>query len=115
LLFYPCWSRWAVSFASCRYQTAEDEGIAFFFKASQKPAYLLLSSAFVLGILFAMPMYFYLPVLASFLFLLFSFSQVQYRLGGQTEQTFGFTAVVAEQTFLLCAAISGVLFRYIGG
>ena len=115
VLFYPCWSRWAVSFAACHYQVAQDEGMAFFFKIDQKPVYILLSSVFTLLILFLMPKYFYLAALASFVVLLFCCSLVQSRMGGQTQETYGLSAVTAEISFLLFSAVSGILFRYIGG
>lgn len=115
VLFYPCWTRWAVSFAACNYQSARDEGMAFYFKVGQKPIYILLSSVFLLLILFLMPNYFYAAALASLLLLLFCLSLTQARLGGQTEDTYGFAAVVAELSFLFFCAVSAMAFRYIGG
>lgn len=115
LAFYPCWSRWALSFAACNYQAAREEGMAFFFKAGQKPVYLVLSSVFTLLILIIMPRYFYPAALVSFVSVLFCCVQVQTRLGGQTEDTFGFAAAAAELSFLLFAAVSGTLFQYLGG
>ena len=111
LLFYPCWSRWAISFTACRYAVASDEGMAFFFKIGQKPAYGILSSAFMLLVLMFMPRHFYLAALASFAALLFCCSLVQARLGGQSEGTYGFSAVSAELTFLLFSALSGLAFQ----
>ena len=111
LLFYPCWSRWAASFAACNYQVAKEEGMAYFFKAGQKPMYAVLSSVFVVGILILMPRPFYLAVLPSFLCVLFCCAQTQARLGGQTEDTYGLAAVTAELSFLLCYALSAVIYQ----
>ncbi|MDR0469550.1 MAG: adenosylcobinamide-GDP ribazoletransferase [Peptococcaceae bacterium] len=115
LLFYPCWARWSVSFASYRYQTANDEGMAYFFKIGQKPVYIVLSSVFTLLFLIIMPQAFYMGAMVSFIAVLFCCSQVQARLGGQTEQTFGMVAVTAELAFLLCSAISEAMLRSMGG
>ena len=115
LLFYPCWSRWAVGFSAYAYHVAEDEGMAFFFKIGQKPAYIILSSAFMLLILLLMPRHFYAAALFSFAAILFSNSLTQSRLGGQTEETYGLVAVTAELSFLLFCGLSGLLFGYIGG
>ncbi|MCL1804449.1 MAG: adenosylcobinamide-GDP ribazoletransferase [Clostridiales bacterium] len=113
LLFYPCWARWAASFAACQYPAAQEEGMAYFFKTGQKPVYIILSSAFVLLALIVMPRFFYPAALVSFVAVLFGCSQVQMRLGGQTEETFGFAAIVAELSFLLFAVISAAAFTFI--
>lgn len=113
LVFYPCWARWAFSFAAFNYHVAKEEGMAFFFKTGQKPLYIILSSVFVLLVLVIMPRSFYPAALASFAAVLFCCAQIQLRLGGQTEETYGMTAAVAELSFLLFAAISGMVFSYL--
>ena len=112
LLFSPCWARWAVSYTACGYQPAKTEGMAFFFKIDQKPAYVVLSSGFVLCFLLLMPRYFYVAALASFLVLLFCCSLVQSRLGGQTEETWGLSHTAAELSFLLSCAASAAFFQH---
>ena len=113
-LFYPCWGRWAVSFAIAYYPVAQDEGMAYFFKTGQKQTYIILSSAFLLLVLFLMPQYFYLGALLSFFTLLFCCSTLQARLGGQSMDTYGAASITAELSFLLSAAVSGAVFRLIG-
>ena len=115
LVFYPCWSRWAVSFCAYAYPAAEEEGMAFFFKIGQKPAYIIMGSAFMLLVLLLMPRHFYAGALLSFAALLFCNSLVLSRLGGQTEETYGLAAVATELSFLFFCALSGLLFGYIGG
>ena len=115
LLFYPCWSRWALSFAACNYPVAEEEGMAYFFKTGQKPAYSIFAGSFTLVVLILMPNVFYLAVLASFTALLFCCRQVQARLGGQTEDAYGLSSTVAELTFLLVSVFTTGLLSGIGG
>ncbi len=105
LIFYPCWSRWAVNFGVYHFPIAKNEGLALFFKSAQKPAYFILGSAFVIIVLFFMPRYFPLAALASLLVLIFSALQIQNRLGGQTGDTYGMLSMTAELSFLLFAAV----------
>ncbi|MCL1849560.1 MAG: adenosylcobinamide-GDP ribazoletransferase, partial [Clostridiales bacterium] len=114
-LFTPCWGRWAVSFTASYYPVASDEGMAYFFKAGQKQIYIILSSAFMLLVLFLMPVYFYIAALASSLAVLYCGNLVQARLGGHSLDTYGLAAVTAELSFLLFTAASGAVFRMIGG
>ena len=111
VLFYPCWSRWAFSFASSNYMVLRDEGMAFFFKINQKPMYIILSSAFMITTLLFMPAYFYLAALASFLVILFLCSLIQNRMGGHTEETYGLVSIAGELSLLLLCGVSKALFH----
>ncbi len=106
LIFYPCWTRWAYSFAACVFQVAGDAGMASFFKVSQKPSYIILSSAFTIMILMMTPAAFYAGALLSFLVIWFYCSLTQSRFGGFNEEAYGLIAVVAELSFLFFCAIS---------
>ncbi|MCL1849353.1 MAG: adenosylcobinamide-GDP ribazoletransferase [Clostridiales bacterium] len=113
-LFYPCWGRWAVSFAISYYPVAAEEGMAYFFKVGQKQTYIILSSVFMLMVLLLMPGYFYLAALVSLFVVFFCCNLIQARFGGQSLDTYGLAAVTAELSFLLFAAVSGEVFRMIG-
>ena len=114
VLFYPCWARWAYSFAACNYQVANPEGMAYFFKISQKPIYIIMSSAFTVLTLMLMPSYFYIGALASFGVVVICCSMVQSKLGGLNEENYGLAAVVAELSFLLFCSASGYFTFYMG-
>jgi adenosylcobinamide-GDP ribazoletransferase len=110
LLFYPCWGRWAVAFAAFNFQTAKATGMAYFFKAEQKPARFILPCACVILPLPLLPPYFSLAAVCSAAGLLLLCSRLRERLGGLTGDTYGLASVAAELTFLLFAAVfAGVL------
>ena len=104
LIAYPCISRWAASFAALNFDTAKEEGLAFFFKVGQKPAYFVLSSAFVMILLFFFPRFFYLAAAAMLAPLYMGCRYVQHKLGGLTGDTYGFAALVSEVSFIFFAA-----------
>jgi len=111
LAFYPCWSRWAYSFAACRYEVAGEEGMAYFFKVNQKPVYIILSSAFTLMALMLTTNFLYIGALGSFIVVVFCCSVISSRLGGHTEESYGMAAVVSELSLLFISAASGLILR----
>jgi adenosylcobinamide-GDP ribazoletransferase len=105
LAFYPCWGRYAVNFGVYLFPAAKREGMAFFFKSAQKPAYFIAGSVFVCAVLLFMPFYFPLAALASLGLLIFFALRIQARLGGQTGDTYGMLNMAAELSFLFFAAL----------